>query len=1324
MKHRTIATVLISFVLLCLMIWSFGSSAANTATNTKEQTSNANPSSPNEAGEIFQDNDEKDADADLGKFGSRISREEYIRERDEYVGLKRGFESGFPFNPAVRREAIHQMERQENGRKLTQVVSGDLTPAAGGSWTPIGPLSITNGQSLQFTDIAVSGRVTTVVVDPTNPNNVYLGTAQGGVWRSLNAGTTWESIFDSADSQAIGALAVPPSDPSKLYVGTGEFNGCGDCFFGAGLYRIDNVNTTPSLVGPINPSQTVGNLTYNIFNGRAIAKIVVDPTNAATIFVSTARGIGGNGGNDKGTTPPVAPRGLWRSTNATNAAGSITFQKLLVNTDSSVDTPGTGDANVTDIVMEPGVPNNLLVSVVGRTGLFGGIYRTTTALGTATFSQVYSTAAGNRISLAINKVGSVVTAYAATSEDPTTACVVADSGVVRKQVDPFNLSSSWATQLGGGSGFCGSQCFYDMPIAVNPNDANEVYLGGNARGRTQPLPADPCPDGVKKSTNGGATFTRDDTGLHADSHAFFYDTAGNIYAGNDGGIWKRSSSSAAGTAWTNLNSTPLNTLQFYSIAVHPTDQFMMIGGTQDNGTEYQQTSSGNWRNAEGGDGGYCLIDTSATDTVHVNMYHTFFNIRNDQIGFDRAVDTTCLPNKDFWPTRGVGFLPNGDNEIPGLTCDGTASYLHNGLQLSDFVLFYAPMALGPGSPNTVYFGTDRLYRSANRGDTMTVVSQGPIVSTGCGTGLANPCPISAIGIWPGGDNIRMIGTQNGQVWATSNGSATMVNLAPPIPANPSGSTNKFIGRATIDPNNKNVAYIVLSYYAPAGQGIWKITNLVAAAGSSPAAPVWAAAGNGIPSIPINGFAIDPQNSNNLYAGTDIGVYFSSDRGANWSPFGTGLPRSAVFDLQIQPSSRLLRAATHGRGVWETALVSPAPSTVQFNASSASVTEGESSITVTIVRGGDTSFPASVNYTTADDSGANGCGTNTGAASSRCDYIATSGTLNFAANEASQQISIPLWSDSYIEGAETFRVVLSAAGGNNVSLGAPSTITITINDSGFNGANQIDQTEFYVRKQYIDFLNREPDPPGLAFWINNIDSCGANVGCREVRRIDTSAAFFLSIEFNETGYLVERIYKTAFGDGSGTSTLNGSHPVTVPIIRLNEFLPDTQRIGLGVIVAPNNAGNWQEKLEANKQAFMEEFVQRSRFLTALPLSTTPLAFVDALNDHAKDQNGNKPLSTAEHDNLVNALANGTMTRAQVLRAVAEDSDLAASEKNRAFVLMEYFGYLRRNPNDPQDSDYTGYDFWLTKLNQFNGNYQGAEMVKAFITSIEYRQRFAQ
>ena len=394
-------------------------------------------------------------------------------------------------------------------------------------------------------------------------------------------------------------------------------------------------------------------------------------------------------------------------------------------------------------------------------------------------------------------------------------------------------------------------------------------------------------------------------------------------------------------------------------------------------------------------------------------------------------------------------------------------------------------------------------------------------------------------------------------------------------------------------------------------------------------------------------------------------------------------------------------------------MSASASSVQFNAATYLAGESGGRATGTVTRLGDTSLPASVNYTTTDNAGANNCNVNNGNASSRCDYAQTIGTLHFAAGETLKTITIPLTDDTYAEGNESFTLSLSNASGAN--LGPPNLATITIADNETTAApNPIDSVDFFVHQHYIDFLGREPDAAGFQFWKNQILSCGPDPQCLEVRRINVSVAFFLSIEFQETGYFTERTYKAAFGNGGGASTLGGAHQLSVPVIRLNEFLPDSHTIGEGVIVGQ---GNWQQKLVDNKNAFTAEFVQRERFLAEFPLSMTAAQFVDKLNTNA----GN-PLSTAERNQLVNDLSTSAKTRAQVLRAVVEDPDFVSSEFNRAFVLMQYFGYLRRNPNDPQDSDYTGYDFWLTKLNQFNGNYIDAEMVKAFLSSIEYRQRF--
>jgi subtilisin family serine protease len=393
----------------------------------------------------------------------------------------------------------------------------------------------------------------------------------------------------------------------------------------------------------------------------------------------------------------------------------------------------------------------------------------------------------------------------------------------------------------------------------------------------------------------------------------------------------------------------------------------------------------------------------------------------------------------------------------------------------------------------------------------------------------------------------------------------------------------------------------------------------------------------------------------------------------------------------------------------TAGPTPTPSpTIQFALPQFDVNESGKSAIVTVVRYGDTSAPASVDFATSD-----------GTAKQKSDFIQTTGRLNFAAGETSKSFQVLIIDDIYQEAIETLNLTLSNPSG--ASLGAASTATVATYDNDFvppqnNPLDNSDQ-RFFVRQQYLDFLNREPDNAGLEFWRDQITSCSPNPACIEVRRINVSAAFFRSIEFQETGYLIERLYKVAYGDALGTSTFNGTHQLAVPVVRYQEFLPDSQQIGAGVVVGQPG---WEVVLENNKRNFTAAFVARTRFTTAFPAGMSPATYVDTLNTNAGGV-----LTTIERDQLIFDLTSGAKTRAEVLRQVAEDPDLKAAEDSRAFVLMQYFGYLRRNPNDAPELglDYTGYDFWLTKLNQFNGNYIAAEMVKAFLDSSEYRQRFA-
>jgi hypothetical protein len=386
-----------------------------------------------------------------------------------------------------------------------------------------------------------------------------------------------------------------------------------------------------------------------------------------------------------------------------------------------------------------------------------------------------------------------------------------------------------------------------------------------------------------------------------------------------------------------------------------------------------------------------------------------------------------------------------------------------------------------------------------------------------------------------------------------------------------------------------------------------------------------------------------------------------------------------------------------------------PPLVQFSAPSYPAPNQCTAATITVTRLGPTDQPASVDFETQDF-----------IATQKRDFTYAVGTLNFAVGDSSKTFSVLISKTAYLGGSADL-VLSSPTGGTGMILGNPARASLDIGVSDLFGRNinPIDDAADVVCQHYHDFLNREPDSDGLAFWTNQITSCGTDPGCIQLKRINVSAAYFLSIEFQQTGYLVERMNKVAYGDASGASTLGGAHQLAVPIVRYKEFLRDTQKIEQGVVVLQPG---WEQVLENNKQAFAADFVQRSRFTTALPTTMTPPQFVDKLN-----QNVGNVLSASDRATAIALFGSATNTsnmtaRAQALRQVAENQNFYDAEFNRAFVLMQYFGYLRRNPNDPQDTDYTGWEFWLAKLNQFNGSFVNAEMVKAFITSSEYRGRF--
>src|SRR6185436_15546833 len=269
-------------------------------------------------------------------------------------------------------------------------------------------------------------------------------------------------------------------------------------------------------------------------------------------------------------------------------------------------------------------------------------------------------------------------------------------------------------------------------------------------------------------------------------------------------------------------------------------------------------------------------------------------------------------------------------------------------------------------------------------------------------------------------------------------------------------------------------------------------------------------------------------------------------------------------------------------------------------------------------------------------------------------------------------------DAWVEGNETVALTLSNPTGGAAFQqpgDANAVLTIVDDDAAQSSSNPIDNTDTFVKQHYHDFLNREADQAGLAFWKDNIDKCNdpnrrpptqTAAQCVEIQRINTSAAFFLSIEFQNTGYFVERLYKAGFGDIA---------PPTVPVpIRFTQFMRDTQEVRGDVVVG---VGNWQPQLDTNKRAFALAFVQRAAFLNRYPALTSATAFVDSLN-----ANAGMVLSDSERSALISELAPNPASpalRADVLMKVADNAVLQQREFNRAFVLMQYFGYLRRNPD---------------------------------------------
>lgn len=729
------------------------------------------------------------------------------------------------------------------------------------AWQPFGPAPINGGQtptnSPRFPS-DVSGRTVAIAFDEIN-DDVYIGAAQGGIWRSSDNGSSWTVLTDTLASTAVGAIAVVPpalvGDPATIYYGTGESSASCDSYAGVGLYKSTDGGAT--WTGPIQAAD---------FANRAIASLAVDRTNSDHLILTTSSGIFGS---SCVAAPTLPDRGIFRSVDA-----GLTWTK---------ETPSNW--RFATVVQDPQVATTWWAG--GRTSggsidpaNEGGLWKSTDNGDTWT----QQAGAGGLPALSVNWGRTWVTATTDTNFPGHSilffgnglTATGAGQGSVFKTVDS---GATWA-EVTAARGYCNAQCFYDNPVYVEPGEEQIFYTGGAGASTVGVLPTQ-----FMRTNNGGTTFadkvrSGDATNaLHADVHfiASWPGEPNRLWVTNDGGVWR---SDDRGDNWVNVNSN-LQTTQFTGCDLHPTDGDRLYAGSQDNGTQGREVAN-NWKHLDFGDGGYSKIDQGDPD----NLVHTYFNQTNNLVG--------------------VGFTTGGFATTMGLYNGSFAPA--NGIPITERVRFYAPIHLDRGNSDTLYYGTNRLWRAPSffvtggLGGEFSAVNAaqdltGGTIGSGAGGALtaietfANPIANTDA-------QLIYTGSSNGIVFRTTDGGTiwTQVDV---------GGSALWVSDLLVDPADSGVVYQARSGFAgAAGLNVRKSIN---------GGATWAPAGTGLPDIPVNALGWDPSVSNRLWAGTDVGAFYTTDGGASWTAYNNNLPATAIVDLAWNPDTGKLVACTHGRG---------------------------------------------------------------------------------------------------------------------------------------------------------------------------------------------------------------------------------------------------------------------------------------------------------------------------------------------------------------------------------------------------------------------------
>jgi IPT/TIG domain-containing protein len=816
-----------------------------------------------------------------------------IRKRAEWFYKQRSSVSGH-IPAGARLKALEHMQRmmvaegklvlRPDGSYAEVAPQSWLSPlgAVTSPWTSIGPTPTTNGF---FSP--VTGRVMTIAVDPSDGtgNTVLLGGAMGGIWRSTDAGATWTAVGDKNASLAMGSIAFAPSSPSTVYAGTGEQSLAFDTYYGAGVLKSTDHGQTwaqtctpgPScpFVGPFLDGLNPGFGLLN-FGGAHISYIAVNPTNPNMVLAGVQIIVEG------------PKEGVYCSDN-----GGSSWSNVLP--DEMATFVGFGSSTVAYAAFgnlfgsSPGAPNG------------NGIYKATGIGSTCSsihFSRLTATTLPpqsfmGRIDMGIATIDTTGNTVYASIADAR-----AFSGPNLGVFVTTNGGSSW-TQTAAPD-VCSFQCWYDNVVKVDPNNKSIVFFGGS-----HVTDSSGNPSWVIRTENGGTTWSSvipslppGSAGLpHVDNHAmaFVKLPTGKLrmYLGNDGGIWRTDDAEATSVTWTNLNNPTLTLTQFYpSISIHASTPSIAFGGTQDNGSQNYQGAA-NWMdNQLCGDGASTAVDSVIPSTVYIGCF--------------------------------TGFPVNASYQNGAI---GTFSPAINGINLFDFSSVIPPLTTDPNAADVLYYGTTKVYQSADAGITWTPIT-GDLVFGPNGDWL------NTIAVEPGNSSVVYVGANNGLIFSATNVTAGQSCCAGFIQLNQVGLPPRQVMSIAIDPSDTSgrTALAAFSGFAfvgtdPFGNSVndplghifktadggntWKDVSCSTTNCSIPAS-------TDLPNVPVNDLALDPDLPNILYAATDVGV-FQGDCSAMpcaWSTVSTGLPRAAVISLRLHEPSRTLRAATHGRGAWD------------------------------------------------------------------------------------------------------------------------------------------------------------------------------------------------------------------------------------------------------------------------------------------------------------------------------------------------------------------------------------------------------------------------